>query len=249
MSAIINGFYEVGYKFQLLDHHGTALELNKYKWSNVIVEDELIWNEAVYKNKEYKTSGIYLFYKYLLENQLLEKKDYLDHFVELVRQYDTWDWHNIFNNHEPKKWNDLFYIIGKDRFIYYIVQTLSKGKCNLNSRYKFLLTIEQEKIDRYVKSKNKQIIVKNILEYKTGIVFGEQYCSELGNKLCELHPELDFIVIIDMSSAISYRSIGDKIDLGNDVAKVYQGGGHFNAAGNSINDNIREKVIDIIFNK
>jgi oligoribonuclease NrnB/cAMP/cGMP phosphodiesterase (DHH superfamily) len=247
VATIIDYYKDEKYypKTVLLDHHPTALELNKYDWAKV---------EAMLNDKE-KTSGTRMFYDWLLNSNILKiaiSDDILKNvkdFVEIVRKYDVWQW-KAENDLIPKQWNDLFYIMGRNEFIESIIYRLKMynifGFCDFDLK---LLKYKQRDIDSYIESKNKQIIVKNILGHKAGIIFGEQYCSELGNKLCELHPELDFIVIIDMSSAISYRSIGDKLDLGNDVAKVYGGGGHMNAAGNPINNDIRNKVLSLLFNK
>ena len=245
VATIIDYYKDEKYypKIVLLDHHPTALELNEYDWAKV----------KIMLNDKEKTSGTRMFYDWLLNNNILKiaiSDDILKNvkdFVEIVRKYDVWQW-KAENDLVPKQWNDLFYIMGRNEFIESIIYRLKMydtfGFCDFDLK---LLQYKQRDIDSYIESKNKQIIEKDILGYTAGVVFGEQYCSELGNRLCELHPELNFIVIIDISKAISYRSIGDKIDLGNDVAKVYGGGGHFNVAENPISDDIRNKVINLLF--
>ena len=89
-------------------------------------------------------------------------------------------------------------------------------------------------------------MVKNITNYNVGVVFAEQYQSELGNVLAKNHPELDFIAIIDPSSSVSYRGVKDNIDLGQ-FAKIYGGGGHPKSAGSQISENVRNRVLEIIF--
>lgn len=228
----------------LLDHHPTALYLNEYNWCKVLVED----------SKE-KTSGTRLFYDWLINNK--NENNYLNNsydleglfeFVETVKQYDTWLWSTKYNDIIPKKINDLFHIKGRNRFIEDVVNSISyEGYYTPSNTDLMLLELEQEKINKYIKEKNDQIILKNILKYKAGVVFGEQYHSELGNRLAELNPELDFIVIINVAKAVSYRGIKDNIDLGKDIAKIYNGGGHPKAAGSQISDEIRENIINMIF--
>lgn len=75
-------FYQTGGKVQLLDHHKTALHFNEYEWGHVVVED----------NEGNLASGTSLFYEYLIENELIQTSNAVDEFVELVRQYDTWEW-------------------------------------------------------------------------------------------------------------------------------------------------------------
>lgn len=228
---------------KLLDHHPTALFLNKYEWANVKVESEVG-----------KECGTKLFYEelcnYFHSRDLIAISD----FVENVRRYDTWEWKNRFDDIKPKQMNDLFYILGRNRFIASTLEDILYCDNytyieNKNKTRDLLLLLNQEKIDGYIKSKAKNLTVKDILGYKAGIVFGEQYHSELGNKLAEMNPHLDFIVIINPEKSISYRSIGDKVDLGKYIASVYGGGGHPNAAGSQINDDIRMKIIDMVFDK
>ena len=65
-------------------------------------------------------------------------------------------------------------------------------------------------------------------------MFAERYVSELGNRLCEMHPDLDYVAMIDISNGrVSYRSIRDNINLGTEIAHNYGGGGHPKAAGST----------------
>lgn len=231
-------------KVILLDHHKTAEWLNKYDWCKVV--------ESV--NGE-KTCGTSLFYYYLEDHGLLQnsrawkwdKCSNLFTFVEMVRKYDTWLWKTVYNEIEPKMWNDLLYIMGRDNFIEKIMD-LFGFKYNFGfDEFDFkLLEYKQREIDSYIDSKNKSIIVKEIQGYKAGAVFAEKYSSELGNKLSELHPELDFIAIVNPSHSVSYRTVKNDIDL-SVVASVYSGGGHMQASGSPIDDKVKNKIINLIF--
>jgi oligoribonuclease NrnB/cAMP/cGMP phosphodiesterase (DHH superfamily) len=167
--------------------------------------------------------------------------------VEVIREYDVWEWIEI-DNILAKQLNDLLYILGRERFIEEFTEQLLNGKFVINDKLNFLLELEQEKIDDYIDSKNKNLVVRNISEYKVGIVFAERYISELGNKLMELHPELDFVAIVNTDKAISYRTNKSNIDL-SEFAKIYGGGGHPQAAGSLISDEIKNKIIDLLFEK
>ena len=86
-------------------------------------------------------------------------------------------------------------------------------------------------VHKYIKEKDKTIIVKCNGEYMYGVVFADKYISELGNELCKLNRELDYIAIVNMSTrSVSYRTIKDDVDMGM-IAKKYGGGGHPKAAG------------------
>ena len=113
---------------------------------------------------------------------------------------------------------------------------------------KIVLEIEQNNIDNYIKKKNEQMTIVSLCDKNCGIVFAEKYFSELGNKLCQMHPEIDFVAMIDMSGTVSYRTIKDDIDVGKDIAKLFGGGGHPKSAGSRFDENVRLKVIEEIFN-
>lgn len=219
--------------FSLIDHHPTAMQLNEYWWCFVEVEDE-----------KGKCSGTSLFYQYLDKDRL--KKDNIIEFVEIVRQYDTWEWNTIYNNEVPKKWNDLLYLYGKKRFTEKIVKMLeSKNNLDFTKIDLLLLELEKEKKERYFETKEKEMIEKNIQGYHVGIVFAEQHRSELGNYLANKYNKLDFIILIG-SQSISYRGIRDNIDLGL-FAKQFGGGGHPKASGSQIDREKQKKYIEILF--
>ena len=227
-------------KVILLDHHKTALWLNEYPYALVQVEDESIG----------KLCGTYLFYEYLKKNyEEFNNTHALELFVDYVRMYDTWEWKEKYNNIIPKRLNDLMYIDG-------VYEFKNKMKYKLENNYPIVddvdilkLDIEQINIDSYVAQKDETLIVNDNLfpGYIVGITFADKYISELGNKLCELHSELDFVVLINMSSLIvSYRTVKNDIDL-SAIAKGYGGGGHPKASGSQFNVSIINDVLNNIF--
>lgn len=220
----------------LLDHHKTALWLNKYDWAIVSETMELENGEIE------KTSGTELLYNYLCNKfkiNLCSLKD----FVTQVKRYDTWLWKDKYNDIIPKQLNNLFYILGSDRFSRLLLDC-PKVDYFIDSN-KLLLELEQDKIQRYIEGKNKNIVQNEINGYKVGIIFAEQYISELGNKLSEMNPEYDLIAIIG-SNTVSYRTTREDIDCSK-FASIYGGGGHPKASGSKIDDHIKHKIIDTLF--
>jgi oligoribonuclease NrnB/cAMP/cGMP phosphodiesterase (DHH superfamily) len=241
IAELIDTDYELSEKVILLDHHPTAEWLNKYEWCNV----------EVY-NENGKLSGTTLLFEEFQNlfhngNWASVELECIYNFVETVRKYDTWEWATKYNSIEPKQLNDLFYLYGRKRFINMIIDKILNYEDLFSSQDKLMLELNQEKIDRYIESKQKQLIEKDILGYKAGVIFAEQYHSEVGNTLATNNPHLDFIVLINPSYSISYRTVKD-INLGEDIAKIYGGGGHPKAAGSPISDDIRNKIIELIFN-
>lgn len=237
---LANKINDSGKKYQLLDHHPTALELNKYEWCDVQIEDE---------NTHIKTSGTELYYYWLIDNGYLIGNSTLKNFVELVRDYDTWRWSTLGDEGIIcKQVNDLLYLYGRENFIDWCIAMIQNGSFPmLTDVDKIVLEIKQREIDSYIEEKCKSLFIGNLCGRPCGIVFADKYISELGNRLCQMYSEFDFVVIINMDSTVSYRTIRDDIDLGKDVAKVFGGGGHPKAAGSQISEEIRMNCIREIF--
>lgn len=227
-------------KVILLDHHKTALWLNEYPFALVQVEDESVG----------KMCGAYLFYEYLKKNHKeFDDTPALKLFIDYVRMYDTWEWKEKYDNIIPKRLNDLMYIDGPNEFIDKMVYRLGNNLFILDDTDLMKLQIEQTYINSYIAQKNETLMINDDLfpEYTVGITFADKYISELGNKLCELHPELDFVVLINMSTlTVSYRTVKDDLDL-SDIAKRFGGGGHPKASGSRFDTSIVNDMLNNIF--
>lgn len=113
-----------------------------------------------------------------------------------------------------------------------------------------LYSNRNREIDIYVESKNKQLVEKiDQFGHAYGVVFADRFVSELGNRLSEMHPELDYIAMIDIShGTVSYRTTSEGIDLGNEIAHSRGGGGHRKAAGSQFDISVvRDLVIREVF--
>ena len=111
---------------------------------------------------------------------------------------------------------------------------------------KLLLEIRQNEIDQYIEARNEELIEKEIAGYKAGIVFANRFQSELGNQLALLHPEYDFIAMINVGGGVSCRTAKENVNLA-EIASLFGGGGHAKAAGLPVKDEVREMVINHIF--
>ena len=227
--------------FYVLDHHPTALYLNKYNWCTVTIENE---------ETHIKTSGTEMYYHWLIDNGYLYESDVLSRFAELVRNYDTWRWSELSEDGVIcKQVNDLMYLYGRDRFITWCISEIHDDVFpRLYSADELLLNTKQKEIDEYVEEKNEQLFTSPMCGRVCGFVFAEKYVSELGNRLCKMHPEIDYVAMIYMGSkTVSYRTVKDDIDLGKDVAQLFGGGGHPKAAGSEFSVDVQFKTIEKIF--
>lgn len=215
-------------RFQLIDHHVSAKWLNEYEWAYV---NE--FEESIYPHKDrMKSCGTTLFYKWLEGCGYLIDQPDAKSYIETVRMYDTWDW-TEFEDIHAKKFNDLFFLIGRKAFVNRMLY--ENSTIGFSEEENFLLDNEQYRINEYVKKKQGQMFVSKFEDYHVGVVYAEQYISQLGNELAKDNPFLDFIALIDVGEGkVSFRGIHDHIDL-SEIARRYGGGGHPKSAGCPLN--------------
>ncbi|SCA86140.1 hypothetical protein BGLY_2317 [Bacillus glycinifermentans] len=222
----LNEYAEAGGKVKLIDHHKTALHLNEYPWGLVKVEYE----------DGRLASATSLFYEYLAENGLIEKTKAMDQFVELVRLYDTWEWEEA-GVLEAKRLNDLFFMVSIDEFEEKMIRRLKENdEFSFDEFEEKILDMEEEKIERYIRRKRREIVQTFIHGHCVGIVHAESYHSEVGNELGKEFPHLDYIAILNMGGKkASLRTIHDETDV-SEIAGTFGGGGHAKAAGCPLTD-------------
>lgn len=240
--------------WHLFDHHNTAIYLNAYDWCQVL---------DVTPITHIKTCGTELFYRYL--HVVLDKFQGMNFaalsnmlkFIVTVRDWDIWRWKELGEEGlVSKQVNDLFDIYGREGFIDWAMKQIRFAKSpmhefpNFTDIDKALLKQKQKDIDRYVEEKSKQLFHRvDEVGHTYGVVFAERYFSELGNRLCEMYPELAYIVMVDVAhGTVSYRTVRDDIDLGGEIAHAYGGGGHPKAAGSTFDkEQIQRTVHGMIF--
>ena len=226
-------------KVILLDHHKSAKHLNEFTWAKVTETDD----------SGVKICGTALLYDRISVEYPQLTRSYFStkvkELVSLINKYDTWLWAEE-GDFTPKKLNNLFQILGRDPFIDKIMRCIKESEALITKADAYLLEVEEARVDRYINDKNQKLIKRELLGYHVGIVFAESHISELGNKLCDLNRDIDFVIIIDMSrNEISYRTIKD-IDL-SAIAKKFGGGGHLKSAGSPIPAYVKEIIFSELF--
>jgi uncharacterized protein len=236
-------------KFYLVDHHNTAVFLNKYFWADV----EVIGDRGL-------NSGTNMFYEHLRYEGFFKTEIYRDAlqvFVEKVRRYDCWEWKTMYDDEEAGALNQLFWLLGRNVFTSKMVRkfktneffSVSEGSWleMFDSVDRAILDIDNHKKDLYTKMKERQMKTVDFLGNKVGVVFAEQYISELGNELSERNPHLKYIMLIDMGgNKVSLRTIHEDINLGTEVAKRFGGGGHAKASGFVFDESVVKHSVDLI---
>lgn len=223
---------------KVLDHHRTSLWMNKYDWATIKVDGD-----------SEPTCGTELVFELIkddLRHIQSENKDLYQNILDMIqtiKRYDTWLWFRKYNDIIPKKLNDLFYILGEKNFDNSVIKNNYDVKVILEE-YTFLLKLEQEKIDDYVLRKNQELILKKIDKYIVGIVFAEQYQSELGNRLASLNPNCDIIVMIS-DLFIRCRTIKENVNCA-EFAIRFGGAGQLQASGAIISKKAKDEIIKIV---
>ncbi len=214
-------------KFKVFDHHKTHTYACKYNYVTINI------NECA-------TS---IFYKYLKKKYKFKKQ--VSEYVEHVKNLDLWLFEEK-NDTYAKKLGDLFSIYGKKRYIEEMYKKLkARKKFKLSKFEEEILSLEQDRVDRHILNKEKELITIKYENYLGGLVFNSNYRSELGNTLSKRHPELDFIVMINMSGGMSFRTDKD-IDI-SVIAKKLNGGGHAKACGAPIKLEDKINLIKTLF--
>lgn len=235
--------------WRLFDHHQTALGLNKYDWCNVLIEAT--------DGSGLKTCGTELFGVYLLSSKGLVNRYHWDtinnilQFIGIVRDYDTWRWTTMGRDGiVSKNVNDLLDIYGREQFINVMFARIRMHNSfpSITPDEFLLLGQRKEEIDRYVIQKKEQLIrARDIYGHLYGYVFAERFFSELGNRLCQMTPELDYVIMIDICNGkVSYRTTRNDLNLGTEIAHSYGGGGHAKAAGSTFD---REYISGLVVKK
>lgn len=227
-------------KFKIIDHHindGTN-HLKQYSWC--IREGE--------KENGDLCSATWLVAR---EFDLLGTNSFLDDIVTGIDRYDTWLWKTKYNDYKPSKnLADLFYLIGRDTLLEEIFKQYKNKneKFVLDEKMTFVLELKNKEYERHLEYSNKYMKKIKWKDYIIGILFNDKFTSELGNDLCKLHEDIDFVAMINFKTGISLRSIKDGIHLGNVAKEIGEqiglnGGGHMKASSVTFNDDIRNEIM------
>ncbi len=228
-------------KIQLIDHHKTydTEDYKKFPFVKICLETN--------KGLSCATS---LFYEYLLENNYLKENKIISEFVELTRQHDTWEWKNIYNNEKSRELAILFDCLGTNGYINYMYNKLITEKdFEFDSVEKMLIENKKEEIKEALNEYEKHIFNKEILGYKTSIIFiNYEHRNEIADYLKEKGYDTEVIMMISLDrGVVSYRRTNKNVIV-REVAEYFGGKGHDAAATNPITKEQQEKILDILTN-
>lgn len=223
-------------KVLVFDHHASNLSLNQYSFIQVVDERD-----------GHKECGTSLFYVYLKETYSKEVlyKQALGTMIEYVRENDTFDFVDS-NKEMAIAFRSLYDIYGRERYIeHYYQYILENDTFFFTETEKLLITLDQEKVERYVKEKLEHVKFATIEGMRVGIAFAEQNRSVLGHAMAE-KLDIDIAIVINVDRSISYRADKEEVDV-TPLARLYGGGGHKHAGGSPLPKDLQEKIVSYIF--
>ncbi|HIS11993.1 MAG TPA: hypothetical protein IAB40_02655 [Candidatus Onthocola stercoravium] len=228
-------------KVLVFDHHESSLAIleNKtYDFITIRIKDELG-----------RCSGTSLFYQYLVNNNLLQPHASINTFVELTRLYDTWEWVTVKNEPMARNLTTLFNAVGANVYIDLMFDKLDvrPNEFTFSDLELSLINNKNKQIKDKLQSYAKNIIYRNVLGLKAGIVFIDyEYRNDFAQYLRDNQFPMDFVMMISMDNGtISYRYVTAGIKV-LPIAEHFGGKGHDYAASSPISHETKEDIIDII---
>lgn len=240
---------EFKHKITLIDHHiseGTQ-HLNQYSWVIQQGKKDINDNELC--------SGTWLVKEWVKKESNQEVSNFMQHITTLIDRYDTWLWKTKYNEYQPsKELNDIYLLIGRDRLLENIeMQYLHNEYFDINPCFRLLLEIKEEKYQRILENCNKYMQRLSYNDFTIGLVYANEYISELGNDLATMNDDVDFVALINLTTGyIGFRGVKDYVHLGDFAKKLgdslgIKGGGHPMASSMSLNKEFKNNIILSIF--
>ena len=258
------------YKFVLLDHHDTALELNKFEWACVcpkLIDNEYYHNAYGDKFSLGHSSGTSLMFDYLrhydfIGDHLTVNSDIdvnvLRCLVDLIMRYDTWDFNDIFEKEDMKPYelNQVFEGMGSEIFEKHMYKCCTKSNKNIAPTERIfddivtmVLGIEQSKIKTHKEIVRKRLINGMITldnkPYSMVYCYTDRYLQAAFETMQDEYPDSD-LYAINYGTGVSVRTRKPEIHVGK-LLKGIGGGGHAGAGGLKISSEKQKEYIESAF--
>ena len=164
----------------------------------------------------------------------------LAYLVELIRAYDTWDWQNDPEMGETERTaadnlDQLFWFYPLQDSASFVEDVLAAGWDDYQQKNRLLIRTLNERRAKYLKGHLKDMLKTTIDGHQFGVVYADDYKSEIAHELLEQNPEVDAALVVSPVS-VSLRSNG-KLDVAKFAEKYFNGGGHADAAGGRLTVN------------
>lgn len=231
---------KAGEKLFIVDHHGTAEYMNEYNWAYVVPHDLdkeniscgtllMYWLITTPMEKLFNILGLTNFLDYININY------YIPEYVAITSLYDTYMWKRLDDEHDKEivqLYNTAF---GYDKgyFDKQVVDRLLEGLPPLDLTYVDQFKLIVGTIENIAKECSRTC---KIFDYHDDIKFAicyvgvPMYYSQVGEMILDEHPEVSFVIMINMNTVGCSLRSRDDFDL-SEIVKPLGGGGHPQAAG------------------
>lgn len=168
------------------------------------------------------------------------RRQELAYLVELIRAYDTWDWQNDPDMSDEERvaadnLDQLFWFYPLKDSASFVNEVFAAGWDKYQQANQLLIHTLNERRAKYLKSHLKDTIKTTIDGHQFGVVYADDYKSEIAHELLEQNPDVDAALVVSPVS-VSLRSNG-KLDVAKFAEKYFNGGGHADAAGGRLTVN------------
>lgn len=187
-------------RFQVLDHHKSALGLARFPWATIDVT----------------RAGTGLLFDYLGQPERYRE------FAELVEDHDLW----CHADPRSTKLAALYGLLGEDLFL---ARFVAEPGVNFTEAEELLLEVESRRERDYIQAKVEDAEVLEIAGARWALVFAELYRSNLADALVERY-DVDATAVVNANSekvTVSLRGRSVDVSL---IAEAHGGGGHARAA-------------------
>lgn len=180
-----------------------------------------------------------------------DRQEELAYLVELIRAYDTWDWQNDPDMSAEERTaadnlDQLFWFYPLQDSASFVAEVFAAGWQKYQHDNQLLIHTLNERRAKYLKSHLKDTLKTTIAGHHFGVVYADDYKSEIAHELLEQNPDVDAALVVSPVS-VSLRSNG-KLDVAKFAEKYFNGGGHADAAGGRLGTNLirvgEQAVID-----
>ena len=206
-------------KIKVFDHHETRVgQQDRFPWVTLISEQNGI-----------KECGASLFCKHLINRGLLPSALSKESWVELTRQYDTWDWKRL-GNQKANQLNTLSLAVGREKYIENMLANhASLGDFDFTDEEKTIIATYEKAFDEQLHKYGKQIQIIDFAGAKAGYVkIKDIYKNDMASLVreSEMNGQISYLIMpIEERGTVSLRAVDSDFDV-SAVATKYGGGGH-----------------------
>ena len=224
-------------KLLLVDHHPTNTLGQRHDWCHVYTHDSPTGTPIA------ACQAMFVPQVGLLETIDPKYREILRALLTKIGRYDTWEWKR---NPSETMDEEYFNIVIKERGIENTLDEIVNNiTCDVGDNGNITCTFSWSPeslkiIQNYIKDRNdvlnkimENVVITDFCEYKMALMFPDsKYFNESMTAVYEVHKDVDIVCgLLPEKREVSLRSNRTDLNLGRLANRLYEGGGHPQAAG------------------